>query len=210
MALNLNELEWRYATKKFNPSKKISETQFKELLETLRLAPSSFGLQPWKFIVVKDDALRQRIKTVAWNQSQVVDASHLIVLCVPKKIDEAYVKNFVAQIAKVRNLPIESLKSYEDMMLGFIKSHSEEWLSNWMKRQLYIAFGFLMYACAQVRIDSCPMEGFDPSEVDKLLKLSERGLESVALCPIGYRADDDSYASLKKVRFEDKELFFAI
>lgn len=200
------DLEWRYATKKFDASKKLSEAQVNELINVLRLAPSSFGLQPWKFLIVKDPAVRKQLKGHAWNQSQVEEASHLIVLCVLKKLDDAYVKKFVQEIAKTRGVAVESLKGYEDIMLGFIKSRTAEELSNWMKRQLYIALGFLMADCAAKHIDSCPIEGFDPKKFDEILGLEAQGLESVVLCPVGYRASDDNYANLKKVRFGLKDV----
>lgn len=206
MSTQSNVLLWRYATKKFDPSKKIPQHQLSEVLESLRLAPSSFGLQPWKFIVVKNEALRKELKTHSWNQSQIVDASELVVLCALKNLDETYIKNYVRNIASERGVAVETLKSYEEMMIGFIKSRSPEQLSEWMKRQVYIALGFLMYSATALHIDSCPMEGFDGKKYDEVLKLDEQGLESVVLCTLGYRAQDDHYAEQKKVRFSAGEV----
>jgi nitroreductase / dihydropteridine reductase len=203
---NSNILLWRYATKKFDSSRKIPKAQLDELLEALRLAPSSFGLQPWKFIVVKNNALRKELKVHSWNQSQIVDASELIVLCALRGLDEAYIKNYVRQIANERSVPAESLKSYEDLMIGTVKNQTKEQVSEWMKRQVYIALGFLMYAASERRIDSCPMEGFDRNKYDEILKLEEKGLQSVVLCTVGYRAQDDAYARLRKFRFSSKEV----
>jgi len=199
-------LNWRYATKQFDPLKKISMTEFDELLEVLRLSPSSFGLQPWKFVVVQDQVLRKEIRKHAWDQAQVTDASHLIILCSLKTMDEAYIKNCVHDIARVRSLPMDSLAGYEQMMVSIVKTKSQDELSNWMKRQVYIALGMLLSACAQKRIDSCPMEGFNPKKVDEILGLDKQAIESVVLCPVGYRSQEDQYASLKKVRFQKNEI----
>ncbi len=201
-----NLLHWRYATKKFDPTRKVSQEALNELLEVLRLSPSSFGLQPWKFVVVEDPHLRQEIRKHAWNQSQVTDASHLIILCSIKNIDETYIKNFVGQIAKSRNVEPQSLAGYQQMMIGAIQAKDHQEVSNWMKRQVYLALGMLLYACAQKGIDSCPMEGFDAKKVDEVLGLEKEGLESVVFCPVGYRASDDVYAHHKKARFEQDEI----
>ena len=199
-------LNWRYATKKFDTTKKVSNGDLQELLDVLRLAPSSYGLEPWKFIVIEDQHLRAEIRKHAWNQPQITDASHLILLCSLKIMDEAYVKSFVKRIAQTRSVSTESLSGYEQMMLGFIKGKSASDLSPWMKHQVYIALGLLLSACAQKGIDSCPMEGFDPKKVDEVLGLDKEGLESVVFCPVGYRASDDAHANLKKVRFNEKEV----
>lgn len=201
-----NYLHWRYATKKFDPTRKVSKEALNELLEVLRLAPSSFGLQPWKFILVEDQNLRKEVRKYAWDQTQVTDASDLIVLCSLKTMDEVYIKSFVAQIAKSRGIAPEALAGYEQVMIGFAKGKSPQDLSNWMKKQVYIALGMLLYACAQKGIDSCPMEGFDSKKVDEVLGLGQEGLESVVFCPVGYRASDDTYAQHKKARFEQNEI----
>ncbi len=200
-------LNWRYATQKFDPAKKIPEKKFRELLESLRLAPSSYGLQPWKFIVVRDEGLRKNLRKYAWNQPQVTDASHLIILCALKTIDPNYVKDFTARIAKSRGVTPKSLLRYEQAMLNSLKTMSAPTLSDWMKRQVYLALGMLLSQCAQKQIDSCPMEGFDAKKFDEVLGLKKIDLESVVLCPIGYRAKDDQYARLKKVRFTKTEVF---
>ena len=202
-----NLLHWRYATKKFDPTRKVSAEALNELLEVLRLAPSSYGLQPWKFVVVENTQLRKEIRKHAWDQSQVTDASDLIVLCSLKNMDEAYIKNFVIQIAKSRGVAPQSLAGYEQMMVGFAKSKTPSELAHWMKRQVYLALGMLLYACAQKGIDSCPMEGFDAQKVDEILGLDQENLESVVFCPVGYRASDDAYATHKKIRFEPNEVF---
>jgi len=202
-----NDLNWRYATKKFDSSKKISSQDFAELLEVLRFSPSSFGLQPWKFVVVHDPDLRKKLRPHAWNQAQVTDAGALIVFCALKKMDEDYVKRYVNIIADVRGVTKESLLGSEQMMTGFLKSKGPEAISQWMKNQVYVALGVFLAECAHHKIDACPMEGFDSEKFDEILELPQEGLESVVLCAVGYRADDDHYAELKKVRFENNELF---
>ena len=201
-----NHLEWRYATKKFDPVKKIAPADFTALLETLRLSPSSFGLQPWKFIVVTNDELRKTLKGHAWGQDQLTSASHLIVLCALKTMDEQYVKDFIVRVAQSRGVPAEALAGYEQMMLGFLKAKTPIEIRSWMERQVYIALGMLLSECAHRKIDACPMEGFDSKEFDKILGLSEQGLESIVLCAVGHRAADDSYAHAPKVRFEPNEV----
>lgn len=202
-------LWWRYATKKFDPSKKIPADELREILEALRLAPSSFGLQPWKFIVIADPDLRKGLRPYAWDQPQITEASHLVVLCAKKSMDEAAVKQYVELIDSTRHTDAQTLKSYEELMMGFVRRQSAEALSVWMKKQVYIALGFLLYECARRRIDACPMEGFDSQKFDEVLRLPEAGLESVVLCAMGYRSSEDRYAAQKKVRFAPDEVFIA-
>ncbi len=203
----IKNLNWRYATKAFDTSKKISQADLDELLEALRLAPSSFGLQPWKFIVVSDPKIRSQLREAAWGQKQVTDASHLVVLCVQNTVDEAFTKKYIASMAKTRNVTQESLKGFEDYILNFMKNLPPEQIFEWSKRQVYIALGFLLFACAQKKIDACPMEGFEPDKFDKILGLEKEGLHSLAMCAIGYRNEADEYAHAKKSRFDKKEVF---
>ena len=202
----IEDLNWRYATKKFDTIKKIPKQEFEELLETLRLSPSSYGLQPWKFVVVQDPVLRNKLKPHARNQPQITDADTLIVFCVLKSMDEEYVKHYVDRIAQVRGVTKESILGYEQVMVDSLKGMSPDAILQWMKRQVYIALGFFLNECAHRKIDACPMEGFEPQKFDEVLELSKEGLESVVLCTIGYRAVGDHYAELKKVRFNENEI----
>jgi len=201
------DLNWRYATKKFDPSKKISKQEFDQLLEVLRFSPSSFGLQPWKFVVVRDPELRKKLRPHAWDQSQVTEADALIVFCTLQNMDEGYIRHFTERIADVRGVSKESLAGQEQMMIASIKSKGPELVSQWMKNQVHIALGVLLNECAHRKIDACPMEGFDPKKFDEILELSQEGLETVVLCAVGYRAVDDKYSMLRKVRFDAKEVF---
>ncbi len=196
----IKALNWRYATKSFDQSKKLSESDLNELLEAIRLSPSSFGLQPWKFIVVENKELRKKISEKAWHQPQVTEASHLIVLCARTDITESYIKEFIQDTAKTRNTSIDSLKGYEDMMLGFRKEHNKDSILEWTKKQVYIALGVLLEAAAIKRIDASPMEGFDPKGVDEVLNLSKDGLTSTVLCALGYRSKEDKTSQYAKVR----------
>lgn len=203
---NLDHLNWRYATKKFDPSKKISGKELQEILEVLRLAPSSFGLQPWKFLIITNSELRKKLQPHSWNQPQVVQASHLVVLCSLETVDEVHVKTFIRHSAAERGVTEESLAGYERMILDFLKKMTPEKIHQWMDNQIYLALGILLAECAHRRIDTCPMEGFDAAKYDELLGLKSQGLRTVVLCPIGYRAADDTYAGLKKIRFKAEEI----
>ena len=205
--MDSEHLHWRYATKKFDPVRVIPQPLLESLLESLRLSPSSFGLQPWKFLIIRDLELRKKIQAVAWNQPQVTECSHVIALCKLKDMDEMYVKKFFKQTAEKRGVAVESLGGYEQMMLGFLKNLSPGAKTDWMGRQMYLALGMLLAECAFRRIDACPMEGFDAKKFDALLGLEKMGLESIVLCPVGYRAQDDKHAGLEKIRFSSNEIF---
>ena len=202
-----DHLSWRYTTKKFDPSKTVTEEDFAGLMEVLRMAPSSFGLQPWKFVVVRDPELRRRLKDAASGQPQVTEASHFIVFCALTRMDPEYISRFITRMAEIRSVDRATLEAYERGMHMFLKSQASDEMAQWMKRQVYIPLGMLIAECARRKIDTSPMEGFDSAKVDELLGLDREGVTSVALCGIGYRAQDDRFAFMKKVRFELKELF---
>lgn len=210
MSQIIDALNWRVATKKFDAAKKIPQADLDELLESLRLAPSSYGLQPWAFYVVENPELREKMKEASYGQGQVTDASHLVVLCARTKMDETDVARYIEEIAKVRGVKVEDLKSYHDMMAGSIARHTPEALTVWNQKQVYIALGTLLTAAAAKQIDACPMEGFAPDRVDEILGLTEKGLTATVLCPLGYRAADDDYAKQKKVRFGKDEVIVRI
>lgn len=194
-------LAWRYATKKFDATKKLADEDVTALLDAARLSPSSFGIQPSRFIIVENPAIRERIKAAAWNQSQVTDASHLLVIAVRRTLTAEDIDAYVADIAQTRGVTTESLKGYRDMMLGTISNRTPEQLLSWNQKQAYIALGTLLAAAADMRIDATPMEGFDPAAVDAILGFEHEGLAATVLVPLGYRAADDGYANLKKVRY---------
>ncbi len=202
----VESLNWRYATKKFDPEKKLTEEDLNFVLEVLRLSPSSQGLQAWKFIVVENKDLREKIKIASHEQPQVTDASHLIVLCSRVSVDEAYVDKYLERVMEVRGVALESLQGYKKSILNTINSKDEKGLKEWLVRQVYIALGVLVASCAVKNIDSCPMEGFAKDKVDEILGLEKLGLCSVVLCPVGYRAEDDDFSKRKKVRFVKEDV----
>ena len=203
----LEPLRWRYAAKKFDPMRKISLADWKVLEEALVLSPSAFGLQPWKFIVVTDQATKEALVPVSWGQQQVADCSHLVVFAHKTEIDIDYIDAYLRQIVEVRGVTMESLAGYRKMMSGtLIEGPEREQIAAWNQRQTYIAFGLFMTCAALMGIDTCPMEGLEPAKYDEILGLSDRGLTTGAACPTGYRASDDRYATLAKVRFETRDL----
>ena len=198
----LKQLKWRYAVKKFDASKKIPDSVWQVLEQSLVLSPSSFGLQPWKFYVIRNPELRQQLLPHSWGQEQVVDASHLVVLAIKKDVDEAEVDLYVSRMAQVQQVPVEKLEKFGEMVKGFLNDPPFPFeVNSWSARQVYIALGFLMTCAAMLEIDTCPMEGFVPSEYDRILGLPAKGYHSVVICPLGYRAEDDKAADRPKVRF---------
>ena len=207
----LDALNWRYATKTFDASKKIPAATWKSLEESLVLSPSSFGLQPYRFLVVSDPALRAKLQPHSWNQTQVVDASHYIVFAARTAITEAEIDLFLDRVVEVRRVPRESLAGYRGMMYGSLLSPgSEGRISHWAALQAYIALGNLMTSASLIGIDTCAIEGFAPAEYDSILGLKEQGLASVVCCALGYRSTEDKYAGLAKVRFPHKDLIKTI
>ncbi|MDO8553695.1 MAG: NAD(P)H-dependent oxidoreductase [Candidatus Micrarchaeota archaeon] len=205
----IEDMNWRYAVKVFDSAKKVPQKDLDELLEVLRLSPSSFGLQPWKFLLITDSKIRAELRKNSWDQPKVTDASQLIVLCARTDMNEAYVHKFVKSIAETRGIPVDALKDYQGMMLGSVTGRSQEDLLNWSKKQVYISLGTLLTACAVKRIDACPMEGFDATAYDKILGLAQKGLTATVVCAVGYRGADEA-AKDKKVRFPKSEVITEI
>ncbi len=199
------QLEWRYATKKFDPTRKISDADWQVLEQSLVLTPSSFGLQPWRFVVVTDPAIKAQMPPLSWGQTQPVDCSHMLVLAIKKNVDANFIDSFVARTAEVRGVPVESLAGFRKMMVGFITKDGFP-VDEWATRQVYIALGQFMGCAAVMGIDACPMEGIDPVKYDELLGLPAQGYATVVACAAGYRAADDKYASLPKVRFKSEDV----
>jgi nitroreductase len=200
----LQQLNWRYATKQFDSTREIPADVWQTLVESLVLTPSSFGLQPWKFFVVRDRELRQQLVEHSWGQKQVVEASHLVVMAIKKDMQESDVDHYLQRMAEVRQVPLESLDGLSKVIKGFMGGAID--LNIWATRQVYIALGQFMACAALLGIDTCPMEGFNSAKYDEILGLSEQGYAAVVLCPAGYRGLDDKYASLAKVRFPQAEV----
>ena len=199
----LDQLNWRYATKQFDSTRKISPEDWDTLEEALRLSASSVGLQPWKFLVITDPELRAKLQPVSYGQSQIVDASHLVVFTTKFNLGEADVDALIAKTAAVRGVSVEDLAPLKGMAMGGIVSgKSDEERRNWAFNQTYIALGNLLTSAALLGIDACPMEGFSREEYDRILGLTEQGLASAAVVTLGYRSSEDKYGSAPKVRFD--------
>lgn len=202
--LLLQQLTWRYAVKRFDSSRTIDPATWRSLEQALVLSPSSYGLQPWRFIVITDAEVKAQLPAISWNQSQPKDCSHMVVLAAAEQLNADYIDDQIQLIAKVRNIPPQSLSSYRKMLLSVIDSESSHF--EWNARQVYLALGQLMSAAALLGIDTCPMEGINLSEYDRLLGLADSGYRSVVGCALGYRDSSDKYASMNKVRFESSQV----
>lgn len=199
-------LEWRYATKKFDATKKISTQDWTTLTESLALAPSSYGLQPWKFLVVENSETREKLKPVSWGQTQVTDASHYVVLLARDTVDEKFVQQYINRIADVRGTPAHTLDGLKGMLIENVVKSPDAKTREWAKRQVYIALGFILETAALLKIDATPMEGFDPAAYDKILGLEGTEWRSVVSVALGYRHTEDNFQGLKKVRNDHKAL----
>jgi nitroreductase len=203
----LQALKWRYATKAFDPNRKIPATTWATLQESLVLSASSFGLQPYQFVVVNDPATRARLLPHAWNQRQVVDASHFVVFAARTAMTEAEIDRFLGRMVEVRGGSREALAGYRQMMTGsLLGPEASARIPHWTARQAYLALGNLLTCAALLGVDACPMEGFVPAEFDTLLGLAAQGYAAVVCCALGYRSATDKYASAPKVRFPVAEL----
>ncbi len=202
----IEQLNWRYAVKKFDATRKVSEKDWQTLEQSLILAPSSYGLQPYKFIVITDDNLKKELTPAAYGQTQIADCSHLVVIAYKKVLTDADVEHFVDRIVEVRQMPREPLAEYEETMKGAAKKNVEDGtIETWNSRQAYTTLGFLLQTAALLGIDACPMEGFHPAEFNRILGLED--YSAVVLCPVGYRdAANDYMVNLAKVRFPKEEL----
>jgi nitroreductase len=203
----LERLAWRYATKQFDPARKINHEDWATLEAALVLSPSSYGLQPWKFIVVTDPALRAKLLPASHGQTQITDASHLVVFTIKTNFGEKEVDAHVARIAEVRKMPVESLAGFRGMMVGSMAAMDESTRRAWETRQAYLALGTLLTCAALLGIDACPMEGISAADYDAILGLTAKNLASVVACALGYRAATDKQASAPKVRHRHEDVF---
>lgn len=196
----LESLKWRYATKKFDSNTILSDEQLHILKEAFNLTATSFGLQPIKMVILKNKEIRESLLPHAFGQKQIVDASHLLVLCIQKESTVEDVENYFNLVKEIRNTPDDILAPFKDYMVDTVSKASQDELQQAAKLQAYIALGNLLTVCATQQIDSCPMEGFKPDEFDAVLELEKKNLKSVLLLPVGKRAEDDFMSDLKKVR----------
>jgi nitroreductase len=202
------QLQWRYATKSFDADRMIPAETWEVLREALRLAPSSFGLQPWRFIQVTNPEIRAKLKSASWNQGQIVEASHLVVLAAKESIHRAEIERWIGEIAQARGVPVASLAQYQEMMLGFLAPPRPGLsIPQWTGNQVYLALGQLLAVAAVMGIDACPMEGIDSDAYDTILDLKNSGYTTRVVCALGYRSAEDRYASAPKVRYDASEVW---
>ncbi len=200
-----SQLKWRYATKQFDPNRKISDTDWNALEQALVLAPSSFGLQPWKFLVITNPDIKAQLPAISWNQSQPRDCSHMVVLAFKRDPGVRDIDRLIQRTADVRCIPVESLDGFRKMLLGSLTNPPFD-IHEWGAKQVYIALGQFMCAAAMMGIDTCPMEGLEPDKYDELLGLRDQGYATCVGCAAGYRSQTDKYGSLPKVRFPTSEV----
>ena len=205
-----DDLNWRYATKKFDASKEVSTEDLEKLLEAIQLTASSYGLQPYEIIVVKDAALREELKKASWDQTQITDSSEIIVFANKTHITNSYVDSYLQDIAQTRGLKLENLEGLKGMLESTILKLDPEDQNAWAAKQAYIALGNLLSAAANLRIDTCPMEGFDAARYDELLNLKDKGLTTAVIATIGYRSEEDSTQFAAKVRKSKHDLINVI
>jgi nitroreductase len=198
----LAALNWRYACKKFDPAKKIPADAWAALEQSLLLSPSSYGLQPWKFFVVENPALREQLLPHSWGQRQIVDADKLVVFAVKKEMSVADADRLIARTSQVREVHVDTLAGYHKMMAGSLTRTPAAEVDVWMSRQVFIALGVFLATAAMLGVDTCPMEGFVPEKYDEVLGLDAKGYASRVVATAGYRAADDPSGKAKKVRFE--------
>lgn len=207
----LEQLNWRYATQRFDPTRKIADVEWRALEQALVLSPSSIGLQPWKFLVVTDAAVKAGLRAASWRQPQPEECSHFVVFAVRKDLDAGHVERHVERIIEVRGVERESLAKFQSMTLRNLeKARVEGRLDTWQTHQVYIALGQFMACAAMVGIDTCPMEGIDAAKFDEILGLAGTDYATVVACAAGYRAADDKYAATKKVRFRAEDVIVRI
>ncbi len=200
----MSVLHSRYATKKFDSSRPIEGSLWDTIEQALLLSPSSYGLQPWKFVVVTDPALREQLAPHAWNQPQITTCSHLVVLCARRELGGDDVEKLMTATAQTRGIGASDLHGYASMIGSSISNLSPEDLLNWNKRQVYVALEQLLLSCALLGVDACPMEGFVGAKFDEILGLTD--VTATVLATAGYRAPDDKYADFAKVRYAKEEL----
>lgn len=203
----LENRTWRYATKKFDDTKKVSDEDLNLLLEAMRLSASSYGLQPYHVYVITDQSVKEQLRPVSWGQSQITDASHIIVFANVTDFGEELLDDYMENVSTTRNIPSESLKGYGDFMKSKLLNLPVDVKSTWTMKQVYIALGNAMQAAAELKIDTCPMEGFDAEAYNKILGLDEKDLNASVVLAVGYRSNEDETQHYAKVRKSKEELF---
>lgn len=203
----IDNLKWRYATKKFNSSKKISHENLEQLKEAIQLSVSAYGLQLYKVLIIENEALKEQLKWASYGQEQLTQASHVVVFCNYTSVEHSHVDDFINRTAKAQRVNLDSLMGYSSHIKGAISNMTATQSFNWTSRQTYLALGNLLNACAELKIDSCPMEGFEPEKYNDILGLTNKGLNAAVIATIGYRSKEDHAQNRPKVRKPLNELF---
>lgn len=203
----VDSLNWRYATKQYDTTKQVSAEDLETLKEATKLSVSSYGLQPYKVILVENPELRAQLRAVAWNQTAVTDASHLFVFAIEKNLGAKQVQAYMENISQTRGIPVENLAGFSGMIHNAIDGLDENAKENWAKKQAYIALGTLINTAALLKIDATPMEGFDAQKFNEILGLEALGLATAVVAAVGYRHEEDATQHYKKVRKSNKDLF---
>ena len=203
----LENLKWRYATKKFDSSRVISNTDLEKLKEAVQLSVSSYGLQLYKVLIIQNRALKKELREAAWNQSQLTDASHIFVFCNYTERDNGDIDAFIEATSKTQGTPLEKLLGYGNFIKESLSSKTDNEWQNWSEKQTYLALSNLLTACAELKLDSCPMEGFEQEKFNSILGLDQKGLNAAIIAPVGYRSKEDHTQFRTKVR-KSKEVLF--
>ena len=205
--MSIKALNWRYATKRYDSAKKLNKDQLQLIKEALRLAPSSFGLQAWKFIHVTDPKIREELKAAAYGQPQLTEASDIFILSSMVNLTEQHLDQYIQSVADARGISVQDLTEFKNSILNSTTYRSADELKNWLARQVYIPLGVALAIAAENQIDATPMEGFDNKKFDQILGLDQLGLESRAILALGFRSDQDHYQKLNKSRFTEQQVF---
>lgn len=203
----LESLNWRYATKKYDATRKISSADLETLKEATKLSVSSMGLQPFKVIIIENPELRAKLAPAGYGQSGITEASQLFVFAIEKNVGAKQIESYMENISETRGIPTESLKGFSGMIEGFIAGLDEEARNNWSKKQAYLALSTLINTAATLKIDATPMEGFNPQQFDEILELDKLGLTTAVIAAVGYRHEEDATQHYKKVRKSNEEFF---
>jgi len=203
----INHLNWRYATQKFDPTRKVSQAHIEKIKQAVQLSASSYGLQLYKVLIINNQGLKKQLFKHSWNQSQVIDASHLFVFCNYSQVQAMAIEEYLQYVANTRKLPLQQLEDYRKFMINSVSQKNNSEQKAWLKCQTYLALGNLLAACAELKIDACPMEGFNSDAYASILGLEEKELQAAVIAPIGYRDPNDENQRLPKVRKPMQALF---
>lgn len=201
---------WRYATKEFNTGRKVSSENLTLLKQAIQLSVSSYGLQPYEVLIIEVSAVRNKLKSASWNQSQITEASHLFVFCNYTELKPTHVDEFIRNTAEIRKQELSEVKGYGDFIKSTFAKKTVEGHFQWARNQTYLALANLLAACAELRIDACPMEGFEPEKYNQILGLRRKGLNASLVAAVGYRSDLDATQHQAKVRKAESDLFVHI